>query len=259
MARLPYLKILERTRAAMVFAAIILRKPTLMSEPEWQVKPWWLHPERIDSLKLLFDILTAYPELCVKYDDIAASDSSERWHDVLHDANVMLQNLEQWESVWASEASHIAHAVPATGDTPSVYDQGGSPTPAWSTTLQYKSLYHANVLTIFHASLVLILRFIISVEARMGNSYHDATRQRRITTAGYQICRGIRYHQEKQWGEQGHLNVLFPLRLAYEAVGRTNPEVGLWIQAVLHDNASGRKGIWKSAASLLQIRARSHA
>lgn len=63
MSSLPSLLVFERCRAAMIFAAIILRKTTIVASPEWKSMPWAQHPERVTSLKLLTDIVADCPEL----------------------------------------------------------------------------------------------------------------------------------------------------------------------------------------------------
>ena len=53
MVSLPCLKILERTRPAIIFAAVVLHKSTVMSDIECKIEPWQTYPERIDSMKIL--------------------------------------------------------------------------------------------------------------------------------------------------------------------------------------------------------------
>jgi hypothetical protein len=68
MASLPCLMILEKTRPSLIFAGLVLHKRTIMSKVEWKRDPWCMHPERVDSLKLLFDILADCPLLSVLRD-----------------------------------------------------------------------------------------------------------------------------------------------------------------------------------------------
>lgn len=253
MAPLPRLRVLERTRASIIFAAIALRKPTIMAQPNWKLDPWRLHPERVDSLKLLFDIVADFPGLSAIYEESDASVASEIWYKLRQRACSLLRDLDLWKTTWVSDSSHAAHEVPAPPTTPFVVGEDGSVSLAWSTILHYKSLYYANTMTVYHGALIMVLRFIDSIDRILGEPEECITRQDRIEAAGFCVCRSVDYHQEEHWGEQGNFALLFPLRLAYEAVGPVNSEVRAWIEDVLHKIATGRRGLWKSAANLLSI------
>jgi hypothetical protein len=256
MKSLQCLKILERTRSSIVFAAIVLHKPTILARSEWKTDPWVLHPERINPGKLLFDILSDCPELFVLRDqmwgescDIKRQLSirilSQKCRDIL-------AQLEQWGKDWATDISKVCIAVPAPPTTPQYVDSDGHYRFIWSTILQYDSLVHSNNVTVYNGALILVLQFLQDlVIIEMGHKSQDI--QAQIHDAGMVICRSVEFHYRQSWGEQGGFFLLFPLRMAHDAVGKDNPAIGKWLKDILNEIATGRRGLWKSAKSLLEI------
>lgn len=258
MSSLDNLKILERTRPSIIFAAIVLRKPTIMARQDWKHEPWVLHPERIDSLKLLFDIIADFPQVYVTREHFLSSlksgDTYDTMSGLLRRCHQILSNLEQWERQWAYSPSHAPREVDARPTTPFVTDVDGIVRPAWSTILHYQSLYHATAMTVFKGALILALQLTDWLQAYLEEpAEHRSARKERITAAGLFICRSVDFHQEDRWGEQGNFNILFPLRLAFQAVGENNPGIGVWISGVLRDISTGKRGTWRSARSVLNI------
>jgi hypothetical protein len=74
-----------------------------------------------------------------------------------------------------------------------------------------------------------------------------------IRSAVLFICRSVDFHLNQTWTELGAFNLLFPVRMAYEAVGRGQGAVGEWLEKVLEDISAGRRGLWKSAKAVLEI------
>lgn len=255
MASLSCLKILERTRPAIMFAAIVLHKPTVMSNMEWKIEPWKAHPERIDSMKLLFDIIADCPQLYVLRDRISLHTDDEMTHatvrELVTECHQVMESLEQWGRDFACIPSHAPTEFPAPSTTPIVEDERGSFAPTWSTVFRYQSLYHANAMTVYHGALIMVFRVLDSIGA--DSLYDHDTRQARMLAAAMFICRSVDYHQEEQWGEQGNFDLLFPLRMAYDVIGTKEPAIGIWICGLLDDMSAGRRGLLKSAKSLLYI------
>jgi hypothetical protein len=254
MMSLPCLMILEQIRSSVIFAAIVLHKPTILARPEWKTVPWALHPERIDQGKLLFDILSDCPELFVLRDRLSAiQDQCERSSAVKNlaaQARLILHNLDQWDQIWTSDLSHECIEAPSPPSTPTYVDLNGQTVPLWSTILQYESLHHSNLLTVYNGALVLVLRFILDIDIKCTDGDYL---QSRMYEAGIIICRSVEYHYRQSSGDQGGFFLLFPLRMAYDAVGRSNAAIERWLKVVLDDIATGRRGMWRSAKTLLEI------
>jgi hypothetical protein len=248
--------ILEKTRPSIILAAIVLRQPTVLAEAKWKKDPWKLHPERIDSMKLLLDILSDCAELFVMRDRISKDSEDIGERDEIHTIMIkgyrILEELEQWEKSWTTNVAHACIEVPSPPTAPFLPNSDGKPELIWSTVFQYDSLYTANTVTMYNAALVLVLHFIRGLEGKTTQGISQVL-QERIRTAGITICRSVDYHHGDQWGEQGGFFLLFPLRMAYDAIGKTDPVIGMWLKGVLDDIAAGRRGLWKSAKTMLSL------
>jgi hypothetical protein len=258
MSSLPCVMILEQTRASIIFAAIVLRKPTILTRPEWKTEPWKLHPERIDPGKLLFDRLCDCPELFVFRDRLTSeADEGKRMEnvkDLYAKAQRILIDLEQWGLDWAADPSNTCTEVPSPPSTPSVLDRNGNLSSAWSTIFQYQSLMQSAAVTMYNGALILVTQSLIGLDVLIHGECEDESLLERLHTAGVIICRSVDYHySQSSGGEQSAFFLLFPLRMAHDALGKSDPAIGLWLKGVLEDIASGRRGTWKSAKSLLDI------
>ncbi|CAO2653383.1 Nn.00g027940.m01.CDS01 [Neocucurbitaria sp. VM-36] len=254
MASLPCLMVLERSRPSIILAAIVLHQPTILATSDWKIKPWLQYPERIDSLKALFDILADCAELFVLRDQLTSSSVTDpHFGMLLQKSNNIIYNLQEWEQHWIHTPPHTCTEIPSPPTAPILKDTSGQLTPAWATVLQYRSLYHANTLTVYNGTLILATKFLQSLMVKMDYFQQCEALQHRMESAGLNICRSVDYHLEQSFGEKGSLDLLFPLRMAYDALSKSNPEIGIWIQGVLADVAVGRRGLWKSAKTLLEI------
>lgn len=257
MASLPCLMVLERTRPSLIFAALVLRKPTIMSNAEWKHDPWCLHPERVDWLKLLFDILADCPRLFVVRDQLPSYVNEETRNAVAQnlslDCDRIVAGLDDWAERFTSDPSHTPDEIAAPRTTPLIEDECGALHPAWSTVFHYQSFYHANAMTIYNGAIILALRFSDSIDVGSRSSYENQMRQERISVAALSICRSVNYHQQDMWGEQGVFALLFPLRMAYDGLGEKETVVRAWLQSVMQDISVGKWGLWRSAKNLLEI------
>jgi hypothetical protein len=258
MSSLPTLLVFERCRTSMIFAAIVLRETTIVASPEWKSMPWAQHPDRVNSLKLLTDIVADCPELFVARDQIMRAQKSQgNWdmqlQSLLAKAQEVYGSLRQWKYLWETRDHRAYEEVLPPSTTPVISDVPGNPTLAWTSVLQFDSLYHANLLTLYHATLILILRFTASIRAALGVVGEVSPHEQAIRSAVLFICRSVDFHLNQTWTELGAFNLLFPVRMAYEAVGRGQGAVGEWLEKVLEDISAGRRGLWKSAKAVLEI------
>jgi hypothetical protein len=257
MMSLPCLMILEQTRPAILFAAIMLHKSTILANPEWKTLPWSLHPEHIDDRKKLFDILSDCPELFVTRDLVSKLVDGSRkitaMHHLATEARSILHDLEKWRQNWDFDLSHVCVELPSPSSTPTFLDPTGHEVPIWSTILQYKSVHDHNAVTVYNGALILVLQFILSLD--IATDQHDDAQRlgARMHEAGIVICRSVEYHYGRPSGERGSFFLLFPLRMAYDAVGKSSPAIGTWLRGILDEIATGKRGGWRSAKALLEI------
>lgn len=258
MSSLPSLLVFEKCRASMIFAALVLRKTTIVAKPEWKASPWSHFPARVTSLKLLTDIVADCPELFVLRDEILqahANQSSQymQLQQLLEKARNTLGSLHRWNDAWVMANGQVYTKVLPPNTIPSSIDASGQDAPLWTSVFQFESLYHANALTLYYATLILVLRLVASIQVALGECEDKSIPEQQIYDAGLFICRSVDYHLNQTWTEMGAFNLLFPLRMAYEAIGREHDAIRAWLQKVLEDVSAGRRGLWKSAKTVLEI------
>jgi len=163
----------------------------------------------------------------------------------------VIERLEERGKDFACIPSHTPIEFPAPSTSPIVKDEHGSLAPAWSTVFRYQSLYYANTMTVYKGALIMVFRVLDSIS--VDSLYDHDTRETLMLAAARFICRSFDYHREAQCGGQGNFDLLFPLRMAYDIICAKEPAIGTWISGLLHDMSAGRRGLLKSAKSLLYI------
>lgn len=255
---LPELAILERSKAIIIFAALVLRRPTIFSRPEWKHDPWSLHPERRSMLHGLYDILADCTELYVMKDkidsDFSPNHGNMRYYSLMQKTQDMLGQLEQWECSWKVAHPNCYHEVSATQTTPAFLTPQGTCVPAWTTVLHFVSLFHANAVGLFNATTILLLKFQLAVECPGDQAAaQKQVLEERIFACGIQISRSVDYHIDSSRDGAGSLFLLFPLRMAYVAVEKEAPMVLQWLKEILQKISLGSAGRWGTAEYLLQL------
>ena len=264
---LPELVILERNRPANIFAAITAQQPTILARPEWKTVPWSQYPERKTHLQLLYDLFAYCPGLISTKYYIESQSIGESTHamyrSLVSRVQSLLEELEQLQQTWAYEHPDCQWEVPSPVTTPAILDPTGRPIPIWSTIIHYQSIYHANFATGSSAILVLLLQ--LCQDSSMSDTMTPEEMQKisgRVRSSGISICRGIDYYvDEIRKGAFSYL-LLFPLKIALESVGKTDPAIGLWLKGTLDRISSGLSGKWPgkpSASEKLSILNVSHA
>lgn len=103
---LPELMILERTRSSVIFAALVLRKRTILTKPEWKSVPWKFHPGRKTPKQMLLDIFADCPGLRVAKTELELEHSTEQTYPKRQDLAIKVQGslkeLEGFEVMWES-------------------------------------------------------------------------------------------------------------------------------------------------------------
>ncbi|KAL7931209.1 hypothetical protein V8C35DRAFT_119574 [Trichoderma chlorosporum] len=258
MASLHCLIILESVRPSIIFSALLLRQNTILASTEWKTLPWVHHPTRKDAMQLLIDILADCPELFVLREALPAYSTSIERSSALHHleekVHTILESLHTWkQSTYISPWTEVA----SPASTPQISDLEGRPTPAWQTIFQFESLYQANIMTLFHGAMILVLKLYLGLQLELKE---DTCEEIRISmrTAGIAICRSMDYHLEHRGDDISSLFILFPLKMAFDAVGTESAEIGSWFKAILEKISSGSAGRWATARYLLDIQPSSH-
>ncbi|KAK0369429.1 hypothetical protein CLIM01_13210 [Colletotrichum limetticola] len=261
MQPLPCLALFEKARPSMIFAALVTRKTTILSSTLWKGLPWLQYPERKNPLQLLLDIVADCPELFVLREDIFGKGEglprNSALISLLEMAQKVLNDLETWENCWSSTELDQYDLVPApAATTPMRSGYGRSSEPVWDTVFEFHSLYHASTLTLFHGTLILLLLLIHGLQLALrdpeGHSPEPGPVPIRIHESGILICRSVDYHLDKLRNIASS-SILFPIRMAYEAVGKSDEVLGLWLMFQLRHISSSSSGRWAMARHVLRL------
>lgn len=254
MTSLPCLIILESVRPSIIFSAILSRQNTILASHEWKTLPWAIYPERKDAMQLLVDILVDCPELFVLRESIPADPESHDRHLALFwlqgKARAILSSLDMWRE---TTLLRPLTEVPSPSTTPKTLNQEGRLAPAWDTVFQFQSLYQANILTLYHGMVILVLRFYLGIQLALNDVQNCEETQASINAAGIAICRSMDFQIDRRGDDIGSLFILFPLRMAFDAIGTDNVEIGSWLKDILRKISSGSAGRWATARYLLDI------
>ncbi|KAK1635579.1 hypothetical protein BDP81DRAFT_322140 [Colletotrichum phormii] len=259
MQPLPCLVLLEKARPSMIFAALVTRKSTILSRALWKGLPWMQNPERKNPLQLLLDVVADCPELFVLRENIFGKTEGlpckSSLLSLLEMAQRVLNDLETWEKSWSStelDQYDLVSAPAATTPVRSGYE--GSCGPVWNTVFMFHSLYNASISTLFHGTLILLLLLIHSLRLALRDSIDHGIEPEpipvRIHESGIHICRSVDFHLDKL-RDIATSSVLFPIRMAYEAVGKSDEVVGLWLMFQLKHISAGSTGRWAMARHVL--------
>jgi hypothetical protein len=253
---LPERAVFQASRTCIIFASLVLRKPTILSQAQWKTVPWELDPMQKDSMNYLIDILADCPHIsALKCQVLSVTTNAEREtliQELTSQVNSHLEQLRFWKDAWDTTEAHSCYEVPAPSNTPTRLVSADTTERAWETVWSFETLNHANAVTMFHATCILLLRMLHVVEDDSALST-TLDRAQEEYLAGIQICRTVDYHLHKMREGAGSLFLLFPLRMAWEALGQVEPAIGAWLQDVLKKIETGVAGRWALAGYLLNI------
>jgi hypothetical protein len=254
--RLPDRAILQTSRPSVIFAAIVLHKTTILSQACWKLIPWDEDPSQKDQFQYLVDILADCPQLFVLKDQMYASkvneDARTLARQLERQTQSLLAQLEVWKTSWDVVQGDYYSETPISSRTPSLISTDGRPLPFWTTNLQYDTLRQANAMTTYNACIILLLKIIQEISSFCG-LLSTAQLPSKMYNAGIQICRSAEYHLQAIRDGGRSFHILFPLRMAWDAVGKFEPAIRIWLTDTLREIQSGAAGRWAIAGYLLDI------
>ena len=244
------LMILERARPSIIFAALVLRKTTIMAQPEWKSIPWRSYPNRKTLMQISVDILADCPGLVAekaKLDSEATPDEPHlKYQNLALRARHLVKDLENLLQAWSSISAACSWEVPSPSSTPIALNAKGEPVPLWATIFRFQSYYDADLFVLTHAIRIFVLRF---VQALPSSSTQDEEEiPNALTLSGMAVCRSVDFHLgEMRKGAVGHI-FFYSLKMAFEAVGKDVPAIGAWLKNIHDHISSGLSERWSLAA-----------
>lgn len=244
---LPDLIFLEQSRLAVYFAALTLRKPTILANPEWKYIPWTLFPERKTSMQKLLDIFADCPALLAASTVLGSisseSNASDKHRELAIATERVLQDLDHFQEAWTSANVTCIWEIPSLGLTPPIINAQGEEISIWSTVLYYQSLDHANIAMM--GSAIRILLFVIYRAISYSRSnLGPAQISDQVMTATMTICRSMDYQlQAFKKGTSNH-GMFYPIKIAFKGICDDNPILGNWLKGILDQLSDGFAGKW---------------
>lgn len=241
-------RMLESNRFMIVVAALAERTRTFLSEPAWKSVPWSKFPK--SWMQRLLDHVVDIPDLQVEVNelDLANTDNSPDSddHDIkrlaLHDRALdILDGLLSWRSAWDTFSGSAPTSIPSPTSASVVQAR------LFPTILTFISLEAANCVCTFDGACILLYELLAKLAPDMLHDdvdFPDAMGGQGLYVndareAAMEICRSIPYQMASDRGMAGPLFVLFPLRLAWRALGENASEEGRWLMGLLREIAEG--------------------
>ena len=267
----PELIFFENARQPLIVASLMLRRKTILANPEWKSIPWSLHPERKTAMQTLYDIMADCPEKSLRRDCLLSTpEMVVRSHGqilkLLTETSAVLVRLAQWKESWdfihPDAASECAPSL-FFSSTPTVTAEDDTQIPAWTTILVFKSDYEAIVMGMYNATKILLISLLQSVLIFGQIAAEEAVyvlpeylltrdaRQRAIKDASFDICRSVEYNLQSTSHASLSLSLLFPLRMAYTPLEESYPSICAWLRHISSQIANGQRGRWAAAKNLL--------
>ena len=168
-------------------------------------------------------------------------------------AQAKVDELRAWKTTWDIKEPSCCMEVTPSSEPPLCNSAGGLPIKAWKTEYSFKSVYHCVTIAMYH-SIRIHLHRMMKGHDEEADAITAQTALAETFTSGIEICRLISYHLEMARRGEGSFAMMFPLRMAWEAVHEQEENVGKWLQNVLQDIATGPTGRWAVAGSLLNTK-----
>jgi hypothetical protein len=247
---LPDLIFLEQARLPVLFAALTLRQPTILSNTQWKYIPWTHFPNRKTSMQKLLDIFADCPALLAASTALASNASESRVFETLRSLTLatekVLQDLDEFEEAWTSANMAYVWEIPSPGLTPPIMNAQGEEVTLWSTVLYYQSLSHANIAMMGSAIRILLLIIYRDIPYSMSGIVR-AEVSAQLMKATMIICRGVDYQfQEIKKGASIH-GLFYPIKMALKGTFGDNPVLGNWLKSIMDQLSSGFAGKWNIA------------
>lgn len=256
--QMPDRALLESSRPGIIFAGIVLHKNTIMSDAIWKTIPWKDDTTQKQPFQYLIDILADCPPLFVLKDQIYASPTTEEAlllaTELEQRTQPLLAQLEVWKAAWDVSQGDYYHETPVTSSAPFLLAPSGVTIPFWTTNIQYTTLRQANAVTIYYATIILLLKLLQEMSINYGITTPPHLEDTMYMT-GIEICRSVEYHLNVMREGSGSFYLLYPLRMVWDAVGKFEPIIGRWLTDVLNKIQSGAAGRWAIAGYILDINA----
>lgn len=226
----------ETNRFMIILASLAVSKATFLSQPEWKTIPWSKDPASKVPIHVLMDIFADLASLKEQRDQDHANIN-------LRDKAIKaISGLLMWRQTWDSTPNGMITEIICPRSE-------ASPFQFFRSTLQFTSMHAAICTCLFDASLILAVELLTSAFERqppfpptpndlsiLHNNFLASAR-----AAAVEICQSIAFQLSGTIPMTGQFLVMFPLRMAWKALGGSATIEGHWIEHQLAEFEKGRQ------------------
>ncbi|KZF19234.1 hypothetical protein L228DRAFT_286088 [Xylona heveae TC161] len=155
--------IFESSRSTVILSALVTRRRTFMSRPEWKTLPWSEDPLKKDLAQHLMDVYADIPDLVVDHNEaLSSSDPTDcyvRLLEIQSRTTALLQALFRWRVAWEARNPRARYEV--------LVDRAECPFPS---IYFYEKLGLANEIGLYNAVLIMALEVAQSVDEQLSGS-----------------------------------------------------------------------------------------
>lgn len=125
----------------------------------------------------------------------------------------------------------------------------------WSTDIDCVSLYAANSYAVYNATVLLAIDLAVQsagpndLKPGSGDASQLLTRSRH---AAMEICRIIDFHMTHAYGRMSELILVWPIRMAWTALGKDTTPEGRWLE-LRNEEIAHRRGYWEVASQTFEM------
>lgn len=154
-------------------------------------------------MQRLVDHIADRPALFVEKTRIVADNSTtdltNALTNLLEKVADLLNSLQQWNEQWELENPDYCNEMPAPASTPLVLitSDGCTQVQAWSTVLEYSSLYHADATIMYHGTITLprtLAQSIMEMSMLPTLSAYPVVDLNKLHASANTIYRSVEYH-----------------------------------------------------------------
>ncbi|KAI1628235.1 hypothetical protein EDD37DRAFT_299988 [Exophiala viscosa] len=218
--------VFETTRFLIILASLAVSKTTFLAREEWKTIPWSGDIAKNPG-QALMDVIAVLPT--IKEQLQTCPDSPELPAAVLDILTRLISWRKEWDLLPESQTVSISPS-----------DAGDRGQDMFGSDLHYTSILAASYTCLYDAALIQAAEALFSIplsdtptplsDMSEADFAHIRTLSRE---AAVEICRSIQYQLSSATPMMGQFMVLYPLRMAWKALGGSLTKEGKWLEDML--------------------------
>ena len=244
------IQIFEANRFMICLASLATSRSTFLSRRNWKTRPWKSRGLSKDHMQCLLDSVA---DLATLNSDIMARGEISRAHfrpGVLR----VVTNLSLWRKVW--ESWNHGEVVET------IHDDDSAKSPITPVALRFPTLFEVSCVSIYNAALIqatvlldrcsqTIARLVTASQSSTFGDGEDDDYSALTYNAALEICMTAQGCLPQAFGDMTlQFVLLYPLRMAWVALGKSSTSQGVWIEQLL-EQFSSTKCSWSVIRQVL--------